>query len=77
MWTLYSSNPEHWIPISTVASFKRMREFVTLGPEWVTQALKLSEDLEVDETGMKVRRKTEIQEPKGQFERSVYAVCDL
>ncbi|KZP26565.1 hypothetical protein FIBSPDRAFT_854611 [Athelia psychrophila] len=50
-----------------------MREFVTLGPEWVTQALKLSEDLEVDETGMKVRRKTEIQEPKGQFERSVYA----
>ncbi|KAJ2923356.1 hypothetical protein H1R20_g13739, partial [Candolleomyces eurysporus] len=27
MWTLYSKDPEHWIPISTIASFKRMREY--------------------------------------------------
>ena len=75
MWTLYMSNAEHWVPISTVASFKRMREFTSLGVEWVARAVKLvSEELEVDETNTKVRRTTEVKEPKGQFERSVYAV---
>ena len=77
MWTLYTANAEHWIPISTVASFKRMREFTPLGVEWVAKALELSKDLEVDETNTKVRRTKEIQEPKGQFERSIYAVSGL
>ena len=45
-----------------------------MGDAWVVKALRLSEELEVDETGTKVRRRTEVQEPKGQFERSVYAV---
>jgi uncharacterized protein (DUF488 family) len=45
-----------------------------MGDAWVVKALRLSEELEVDEKGTKVRRRTEIQEPKGQFERSVYAV---
>ena len=74
MWTLYSKDPEHWIPIQTVASFKRMRQFSSRGLEWVTNALRLSDFLEVDETGTKVRRTTEPQPPKNQFERSVYAV---
>jgi len=74
MWTLYSKDPEHWIPIHTVASFKRMREYSSLGVEGLANALRLSEFLEVDETGTKVRRTTEPQEPKNQFERSVYAV---
>jgi lupus La protein len=74
MWTLHTANPEHWVPISTVASFKRMRTYTSLGNEWVAKALKLSEDLEVDETNTKVRRRTEVQEPKDQFARSVYAV---
>jgi hypothetical protein len=74
MWTLYITNPDHWVPISTVASFKRMREFAPLGVEWVAKALRISSDLEVDETNTKVRRTTEIQEPKDQFERSIYAV---
>ena len=78
MWTLYSKDPEHWIPIQTVASFKRMREYKAMGDAWVVKALRLSEELEVDETGTKVRRRTEVQVPKGQFERSVYAVrCSL
>lgn len=77
MWALYTANPDHWVPVSTVASFKRMREFAPLGVEWVVQALRLSEELEVDETGTKVRRTTEIQEPKGQFERSIYAVSAM
>ncbi|KAF9461375.1 hypothetical protein BDZ94DRAFT_818214 [Collybia nuda] len=73
MWTLYTKDPEHWVPVQTVSSFKRMREFASQGVEWVAKALRLSEELEVDETGTKVRRRSEVQEPKGQFERSVYA----
>lgn len=77
MWTLYSKDPEHWVPLETVSSFKRMRDFTAFGVEWVANALRLSEFLEVDEAGTKVRRRTEVQEPKGQFERSVYAVSYL
>ncbi|KAF8882863.1 hypothetical protein BD779DRAFT_1663261 [Infundibulicybe gibba] len=73
MWTLYIKDPDHWVPVETVSSFKRMREFAAFGNEWVAKALRLSEELEVDEAGLKVRRRTEVQEPKGQFERSVYA----
>lgn len=75
MWTLYSKDPEHWISIETVGSFKRMREYSSEGVPWLAKALKLSTFLEVDETGTKVRRTTEPQEPKNQFERSIYAVC--
>ena len=74
MWTLYTKDPEHWVPIETVASFKRMREYKPQGLDWVVKALGLSEELEVDEGGTKVRRRTEVQQPKGQFDRSVYAV---
>ena len=62
------------MPIKTVASFKRMREFQPKGLPWVVDALRTSEELEVDEKGENVRRRTEVQPPKGQFERSVYAV---
>ncbi|KAF7295227.1 WD-REPEATS-REGION domain-containing protein [Mycena indigotica] len=74
MWTLHSKTPEHWVSLATVASFKRMREFTPLGVEWVARALReQSTQLEVDADGTNVRRKTEVQEPKDQFERSVYA----
>jgi lupus La protein len=75
MWTLYSKDPEHWISIETVGSFKRMRPYSSEGVPWLAKALELSTFLEVDETRTKVRRTTEPQEPKNQFERSVYAVC--
>lgn len=75
MWTLHTKTPEHWVPIATVASFKRMRDFSPLGKDWVVRALReQSTQLEVDAEGVNVRRKTEVQEPKDQFERSVYAV---
>jgi lupus La protein len=78
MWTLHSKTPEHWVPIATVASFKRMQEFKTFGGvEWVAQALReKSKDLEVDESGENVRRKTEVKEINGEerMKRSVYAV---
>lgn len=74
MWTLYAKDPEHWVPIQTVASFKRMREYSARGIPWVAAALRTSKDLEVDETNTKVRRRTEPKEPKSQLERSIYAV---
>ena len=76
MWGLYSKDPEHWIPIATIASFKRMREYQPHGNEWLVQALKKSDSLEVDAEGKKVRRTTEVKEPKVEdaFARSVYAV---
>lgn len=74
MWTLHTANPEHWVPLSTVASFKRMREYTTLGNEWLLNSLRASDELEVDEAGKNIRRKTEVTEPAGQFERSIYAV---
>jgi hypothetical protein len=75
MWNLHAANAEHWVPISTVASFKRMHTYSDLGIPWVATALRTcSEDLEVDEKGENVRRKHEVQEPKDAWARSVYAV---
>jgi lupus La protein len=51
-----------------------MREFSAHGNEWLVNAIKLSDFLQVDETGTKLRRTTEPQEAKNQLERSVYAV---
>ncbi|CAK5264053.1 unnamed protein product [Mycena citricolor] len=74
MWTLHTKTSEHWVPIATVASFKRMRPFSTFGTAWVARALReKSTSLEVDAEGVNVRRTSEVQEPKDQLERSVYA----
>lgn len=73
MWSLHTANAEHWVPIKTVSSFKRMREYVSNGHDWIVKALRTSEELEVDEASENVRRRTEVQQPKGQFERSIYA----
>jgi lupus La protein len=75
MWTLHSKTPEHWVPINTIASFKRMRDFQSEGIDWLVDALKDSTVLEIDESKTNVRRTTEVQESKNQFERSIYAVC--
>ncbi|KAH9929404.1 uncharacterized protein B0H18DRAFT_997012 [Fomitopsis serialis] len=73
MWTLHTANPEHWVPLSTVSSFKRMREWQKHGHAWIADALRMASELEVSEDGTKVRRRTEVQPPKDQFERSIYA----
>ena len=78
MWGLHSANDDHWVPLATVTSFKRMKEFCTFGQDWITDAIrKRSTFLEVDESGTNVRRTTEVQEPKGQHERSIYAVSSI
>jgi hypothetical protein len=74
MWTLHTANADHWVPIKTVSSFKRMRDHAVKGPEFILRALKTSTELEVDDKGENVRRAAELQKPKDQFERSVYAV---
>ncbi|KAG6809523.1 hypothetical protein H0H92_015919 [Tricholoma furcatifolium] len=75
MWTLYTKDPDHWVPIETVSSFKRMREYSAKGLDWVISALRASTStfLEVDAEGKRVRRTTEVQPPKDSLERSVYA----
>ncbi|KAI9435818.1 hypothetical protein H4582DRAFT_2112245 [Lactarius indigo] len=73
MWTLHTANEEHWVPIATIASFKRMREFQPRGVEWVANVLRTSTVLQVSEDGTKVRRRAEVQKPKDAFDRSVYA----
>jgi len=77
MWTLHTANPEHWVPVKTVSSFKRMQDYAVRGQEFILRALRGSTELEVDEAGENVRRRTEVAPPKGQFERSVYAVSLL
>lgn len=74
MWTLHTANPEHWVPLATVASFKRMRDWQRYGTDWLIDALRTSEELEVSEDGKQLRRRTEVKPPRGQFERSIYAV---
>ena len=77
MWTLHTRNSGHWVPIKTVASFKRMREFQPMGSDWLVNALRTSETLEVDEKGENVRRKTVVKEPKDQWDRTAYVVRRL
>lgn len=74
MWTLHTANEGHWVSIDTIVSFKRMRDFQSRGVPWVANVLRTSAELEVSEDATKVRRRTEVKEPKGAFERSVYAV---
>jgi len=77
MWSLHTANDEHWAPNTTIISFMRMREFQPPRHQWVADVLRTSGELEVSEDGTKVRRRTEFQEPKGAFGRSIYTVCPL
>jgi lupus La protein len=76
LWTLYSRRADHYIPIKTIASFKRMRQYSENGHQWLVDTLRKSEILEVDSSGELVRRTTEPKETTltGAYERSVYAV---
>lgn len=78
MWGLHTANEDHWVPIATVASFKRMKPFASFGIPWLANALKESSELlEVDEKLENCRRKTEPKEisQNDLLDRSIYAVC--
>lgn len=65
-----------WVPIATLASFKRMRPIKdTLGVPRIAEVLRRSTELlEVDESGEKVRRKKELVPVTDAYQRSAYAV---
>ena len=80
LWTLTQSDPkrEGWVPISTIASFKRMQRFQPF--EAVVAALRTSKELlEVNEDGTAVRRRNPLVKPSEEDfheinARSIYAV---
>ncbi|KZT59572.1 hypothetical protein CALCODRAFT_481462 [Calocera cornea HHB12733] len=75
----YKDNPEHWVSVGTIASFKRMRDYTAAkGTSYVSEALKASTLLELSEDGEKVRRKVPLEDLEHRgghdaFARSVYA----
>ncbi len=58
LWKVTTEN-SGWVPISTIAGFKRMRRFKPF--EAVVEALKTSEMLMVDDIGEKVKRREELR----------------
>lgn len=64
LWTLTTSDPQKqgWVPISQIASFKRMQRFQPV--EAIATALRESKELlEVNEDGTAVRRKVPLVKP--------------
>ena len=76
------ANPEtHWVPLATVASFRRMKEITGKDRDlaWVAESVRRyasKDEVEVDEKGENIRRIKEVKEtkPEEQMERSIYAV---
>ena len=71
MWTLHTKNDDHWVPLSTIASFQRMKPWVKnpnstepgdRSVKWLAECIrKGSKSLEVDEEGVNVKRATEVR----------------
>ncbi|KAI7901352.1 uncharacterized protein BX663DRAFT_514195 [Cokeromyces recurvatus] len=72
LWTLRSNSPNGWIPIETIANFKKMK-MITEDLDTVVKALKENESdiYEVDEEGKNIRRKTEVVQ-QDHISRSIY-----
>lgn len=76
LWTATQKDPEGWVPIALVSSFKRMKEYLPKGVPWISTVLRRSESLlAVSDDGKKVRRIPELRPPVDAFGRSIYAVC--
>ncbi|CDS12856.1 hypothetical protein LRAMOSA05040 [Lichtheimia ramosa] len=73
LWNLKEKNSEGWVPLATVASFKKMR-MLTEDLPTVVAALRdqSSELIELDESGENVRRKTPVVK-QDMVTRSIYA----
>ncbi|GAN04712.1 la-motif domain-containing protein [Mucor ambiguus] len=72
LWTLRANTPEGWIPLETIASFKKMK-MITEDFDTIVKALKEveSEIYQVDEEGKNIRRKSEVVQ-QNHVERSIY-----
>lgn len=75
LFTLTRKDPEGWVPIETLASFKRMRPMrEVLSTQEMAESLRMSESLlEVDAEGLRVRRKAELKPVSDAHTRSIYA----
>ncbi|MCO5597989.1 hypothetical protein L7F22_052078 [Adiantum nelumboides] len=74
LWTLTRKDPEGFVPIATLASFKRMQPIKdAIGLPKIAEVLRSSEFLEVSEDGERVKRRKPLVPVKDAFARSVYA----
>ena len=75
LFTLTRKDPEGWVPIETLASFKRMRPIKdVLGVDGIAEALRASTELlEVNEAGDRVRRAKALVPVTDGHARSIYA----
>ncbi|CAO3608424.1 unnamed protein product [Mucor fragilis] len=72
LWTLRANTPEGWIPLETIASFKKMK-MITEDFDTIVKALKEveSEIYEIDQEGKNIRRKSEVVQ-QNHVDRSIY-----
>ncbi|CCU99296.1 unnamed protein product [Malassezia sympodialis ATCC 42132] len=75
LFTLTRKDPEGWVPIDTLASFKRMKPLrEVLDVAGIADALRASPSLlEVDAEGQRVRRRTPLVPVPDAHTRSIYA----
>ncbi|KAI7884597.1 La-domain-containing protein [Lichtheimia hyalospora FSU 10163] len=73
LWTLKEKNSEGWVPLATIASFKKMK-MITEDLPTVVAAIRdqPSELVELDESGENIRRKTPVVQQES-ISRSIYA----
>ncbi|EIW71598.1 hypothetical protein TREMEDRAFT_37957 [Tremella mesenterica DSM 1558] len=78
-FSLTMCNPEGWVPIKTIISFKRMRDYLPYGVPFVAYALRQAAAREgkapliaVSEDGENVRRKAPLEPVSSGFTRSAY-----
>jgi hypothetical protein len=81
LWTLVCKSPEGWVPLETVASFKRMREYLqTYGLPFIAQAVRdvhpasgqEGNEIEVDAEGAHVRRTKSLEKDTSAWDRTLY-----
>ncbi|KAI8638030.1 hypothetical protein BD408DRAFT_423565 [Parasitella parasitica] len=72
LWTLRANTPEGWVPIETIASFKKMK-MITEDFDAIVKALQENESeiYEVDKDGKNIRRKSEVVQ-QNHNERSIH-----
>lgn len=81
LWTLVCKSPEGWVPLETVASFKRMRDYLqSYGLPFIAQAVRdihpvsgqEGNEIEVDAEGKQVRRTKSLEKDTSAWDRTVY-----
>jgi lupus La protein len=71
--SLVANDPQGFVSIETIASFKKMKELTTDIKE-IIKAIHTSDFVEVDKEEKNVRRSTPLPENSKQDDRSIYAV---